>query len=134
MISAGLGELQDTSEKRISSWAKGYTKGQPDIIIHNYHKNYTGFAIEFKTPTGMGVVSEHQQKLLEKYKNNGYKTIISNDYDLIIIEINDYFLYVRIKCPYCRSGFKNKCTLAIHKKYFHRITEHSLEEVQCFQE
>ena len=31
LITAGLGELQDTSRKRIDSWKKGYQKGQPDL-------------------------------------------------------------------------------------------------------
>ena len=29
----GLGENQDTSEKRINSWKKGYMRGQPDLMI-----------------------------------------------------------------------------------------------------
>ena len=35
---AGLGENQDSPEKRINSWKKGSMIGQPDIIIMNYHK------------------------------------------------------------------------------------------------
>ena len=36
----GLGESQDTLPKRINSWKKGYTKGQPDLMALNYHKDY----------------------------------------------------------------------------------------------
>ena len=32
MLVAGLGELQDTKSKRISSHKKGYQRGQPDIF------------------------------------------------------------------------------------------------------
>jgi len=32
ILVAGLGENQDTPAKRIDSWRKGYTKGQPDIM------------------------------------------------------------------------------------------------------
>ena len=73
LIIAGLGELQDTSCKRIQSWKKGYQKGQPDIIISNLHKYYNGFCIEFKTPNNNGFLSDAQKELLEQYKNNGYK-------------------------------------------------------------
>ena len=38
ILVAGLGELQDTCSKRINSWKKGYMKGQPDIVIIDYHK------------------------------------------------------------------------------------------------
>lgn len=50
LITAGLGELQDTSNKRIKSYRKGYQGGQPDIIIANQHKHYDGLCIELKTP------------------------------------------------------------------------------------
>ena len=62
---AGLGELQDTSDKRIKSWQKGYQKGQPDLIITSHHKRYNGFCLEFKTPTGKGVLSEAQDQQLK---------------------------------------------------------------------
>jgi hypothetical protein len=32
-VIAGLGELQDTTIKRADAYKKGYTGGQPDIII-----------------------------------------------------------------------------------------------------
>lgn len=36
IIVAGLGELQDTSSKRISSWKKGYMKGQPNNFYYDH--------------------------------------------------------------------------------------------------
>ena len=33
-ISPGLGENQDSGQKRAESWCKGYQKGQPYLIIH----------------------------------------------------------------------------------------------------
>ena len=36
----GLGENQNTPEKRINSWKKGYLRGQPDLMILNYHKDF----------------------------------------------------------------------------------------------
>ena len=37
LLYAGLGELQDTSQKRIYAKSCGYMKGQSDIIINNLH-------------------------------------------------------------------------------------------------
>ena len=51
---AGLGELQDAEDKRLDSKRKGYMymKGQPDLMILDYHKDFMGLCIEFKSPTG----------------------------------------------------------------------------------
>ena len=87
LLIAGLGELQDTNKKRIDSWKKGYQKGQPDIIISSLHKNYTGFCIELKTPKKTGVLSDAQREMLKKYRDNGYKTLVSNDYTTSLLEL-----------------------------------------------
>jgi prophage antirepressor-like protein len=118
---ATLGELQDTSEKRIKSFNMGYIKGSPDLIIQNLHKKYNGFVIEFKSPKTGGVVSPEQVKMLNVYKTNNFKTLISNDYDEILIQLIDYFRDVRIKCQHCNNKFKSSNTLKNHHKYFHRI-------------
>ena len=120
IITAGLGELQDTSNKRIQSYKKGYMKGQPDLLIQNHHKIYSGMCIEFKTPLGKGVVSKEQEELLRRYEDNGYKCLISNDYDLIVIEINKYMRDVRVICKFCGTKFINRKTLGNHYKGFHR--------------
>jgi hypothetical protein len=109
---ASLGENQDTSYKRIDSYKKGYLKGTPDLIINNLHKKYGGFAIEFKTPKGNGVLSESQEKMLRQYKLNGYKTLVSNDYDEIVQELIEYFRDVRTLCERCGRKFK---TIDAHK-------------------
>ena len=36
----------------------------------------------------------------------GLKCLVSNDCDLIIKEINDYMIDVRIKCKYCFQKLK----------------------------
>ena len=77
-------ENQDTSKKRIESYKKGYIRGSPDSIINNLHKHYTGFATEFKNPKGIGVLSYDQSKMLRQYENNGFITLLSNDYDYIL--------------------------------------------------
>ena len=117
----GLGENQDTSEKRIDSWKKGYQKGQPDIMILDYHKYYKGLCIEFKSPTNNYCVSDSQIKMKEKYENNNYKFILSNDYDYISKEIYKYMEGVRLLCKYCPKAFLSKKTLNNHYKVIHRI-------------
>ena len=90
------GENQDTVHKRIDSFKKGYLRGSPDLIINNLHKCYSGFAIEMKSPKGNGVLSLDQSMMLRQYQNNGFKTLVSNDYDQIIEQIIEYFRDVRI--------------------------------------
>ena len=63
IIVAGLGELQDTCSKRISSWKKGYTKGQPDLMTMNFRKDYSGCCIEFKSPTNDYQVIQDQKEI-----------------------------------------------------------------------
>lgn len=116
--------LQDTPQKRIESYNMGYIAGTPDIMINNLHKTYSGFVLELKTPKGIGVLSEKQKLMLQTYELNNFKCLVSNDYDDIIIQINDYFKDTRIKCPHCKSCkrlFKNDITLMNHCKYFHRM-------------
>jgi len=99
----------------------GYLKGTPDLIIQNLHKKYNGFVIEFKSPKTGGVVSVEQAKMLNVYKNNNFKTLMTNDYDECIIQLIDYFNDVRIKCQFFNHKFKSNKTLKNHQKYFHRI-------------
>ena len=117
---ATLGENQDTRWKRMDCFMKGYLKGSPDLIINNLHKHHSGLAIEFKSPKGFGMLSLHQSIILEQYRRNGFKTLVSNDYDLIVEEIIEYFRYVRILCSYCPRKFINRETLINLCKFFHR--------------
>ena len=121
IFSASLGEMQDSEEKRIRAFNLGYMKGSADLIIQNLHKKYSGFAIEFKSPKTGGVISESQAKMMNAYTDNGFKVVISNDYDEIIMQIIEYFKDVRIKCQYCSMKFKSVKTRKNHLKHFHRI-------------
>ena len=121
----GLGENQDTPDKRINSWKKGYMRGQPDLMILDFHKDYKGLCIEFKSPTNNYCVSESQLKMKEKYCDNEYAFILSNDYDKISKLIHKYMAGVRIPCKYCSKAFKNKKTLNSHYKVIHRIEKKS---------
>ena len=118
---AGLGENQDTPYKRIISWKKGYLRGQPDLMILNYHKDYNGLCIEFKSPTNNYQISDAQKQMKERYKENCYKFILSNDYDYICMKLHKYMAGVRIPCKYCTRAFLNKETLNKLYKVIHRI-------------
>ena len=121
LFTVTLGENQDTAFKRIDSFKKGYLRGSPDLIINNLHKHYTGFCIEFKSPKGNGVLSPDQSMMLRQYQNNGFKTLVSNDYDQIIEQIIEYFRDVRIKCSYCLRRFISPQSLRNHIKFVHKM-------------
>ena len=115
-----LGENQDTSIKRIDSFNKGYMKGTPDLIINNLHRYHTSFAIEFKTPKGYGTLSKEQSNILFHYQLNGFKTLVSNDYDRIVEELLVHFRDVRVKCSFCPRRFISSQSLRNHIKFFHK--------------
>ena len=66
----------------MDGWHKGYTSGQPDIIIAN---PMNGYGKE------NGWIKDNQHKARERLDDLGYKTMISNDYTEIILEIHKYF-------------------------------------------
>ena len=90
VVVAGLGELQDTEEKRITAKRKGYTKGQPDILILNKTRYYSGLALELKTPLGCGTTSAEQDVFLNALKKNRFETLLSYSYDETIVKIIEY--------------------------------------------
>lgn len=53
ILVAGLGENQDTEDERLDSYKMGYVRGQPDLMVLNYHKDFEGLSIEFKSPTNI---------------------------------------------------------------------------------
>ena len=105
LFTVTLGENQDTAHKRIDSFKKGCLRGSPDLIINNLRIHYTGFCIEVKSPKGNGVLSPDQPMMLRQYRNNGFKTLVSNDYDHIIEQIIQYFRDVIILCSHCPRRF-----------------------------
>ena len=121
LFTVTLGENQDTVHKRIDSFKKGYLRGSPDLIINNLHKHYTGFCIEFKSPKGIGALSPDQSIILLQYQNNGFKTLVSNDYDQIIEQVIEYFRDVRILCSHCPRRFISFHSLRNHIKGFHKM-------------
>jgi prophage antirepressor-like protein len=119
IVVPGLGELQDTVQKRSQCYYKGYRGGQPDLLILNNHKTYRGFAIELKTPKGNGQMSEKQQLYMDMLHQNGFKTLVSNDYDEVVVELTKYFQDVRFKCNHCPKAFKTTVTQETHERCMH---------------
>ncbi len=104
----GLGEMQITPQQRSDGWKKGYVGGQPDLLILNRTTIHNGFAIELKTPKGDGVLSTNQSKYLENLTDLKYKTLVSNNYDVIVIELTKYYNKIRFPCRWCAKAFKSK--------------------------
>ena len=120
ILCAGLGELQDSSTKRIEAYKKGYMKGQFDITILNNHKKYNFLAVELKSPTGLGLLTSQQRNMADIYKLNNGQVLISNNYDEIILAIHEYFKDVRIKCSYCPRKFISYESIKKHIEGFHK--------------
>lgn len=118
---ATLGEMQDTTLKRSKAYHSGYIGGTPDICILDPHKKYNGFFCEFKSPSACGQISDNQKREIQKYRDQDYHVVVSNNYDDIIRALNDYIKDIRIKCQHCNCKFKNISTLKNHHKYFHRM-------------
>ena len=87
IISAGLGENQTTPFIRMDSKAKGYTKGQPDLELKCKLGN--GFtdveAVELKNPNGSNKTSPEQDAYLERLRGCNVATLVSNNYEEVII-------------------------------------------------
>ena len=94
--SNGLEENLNSDQKRIKASKMGYTNGTPDLIIYSKNKQYSGMALELKSPTGFGNLSKVQDDFLKKLKKNNYLCLVSNDYSEIIRYITMYFYDVPI--------------------------------------
>ena len=92
----GLEENLNTDSKRIKATKMGYTNGTPDIIIYSKNKQYSGMALELKSPTGFGILLKNQDEFLKKLKKNNYLCLVSNDYSDIIRYITMYFYDIEI--------------------------------------
>jgi len=122
-VVAGLGELQDTTIKRTDAYKKGYIGGQPDVLILNQTCHFNGFAIELKSPSGNWKLNDKQEHYLDQLACIGYKTLVSDDYDEILIELTRYYkdIYTckRYSCPDCFKSFKFQNALQKHRRAKH---------------
>ncbi len=85
------------------------------------NSKYNGFFIEFKSPTCKGVLSPSQKPNLERLKLRGFFCYLSDDYDDVIREINNYMITRRIKCDFCKRKFKSEMTLNNQKNIFIKL-------------
>ena len=91
MLIPCMGELQDTTSKRISAYNKGYRSGAPDMLLLHANSTYNGLAIEFKNPNGKGRLSSKQEEFLtDLHSRCDYQVLVSNDYEEILLFILDY--------------------------------------------
>ena len=95
VVVPGLGELQDTPEKRSDAWHKGYKAGQPDILILNRTRKASGLALELKTPLCPRSPSAEQEAFLKALRDSNYETLVSNCYDEIVVKILEFREAVR---------------------------------------
>ena len=95
-----------------------------NFIRNHYPKALLNVTLgEFKSPQGYGNLSEYQNVMLQEYTNNGFKVLLSNDYDKILKEIIHYFDDIRILCSHCFRKFKSSKTLKNHTNYIHRYKQ-----------
>ena len=106
IIIPGLGEVQDSSAKCFDPYCKGYKGGQLDLIISNLHINYSGFVVELKVLKCNGVTRNSHKLQIADYAANAYKTVVYNDYDLILKEIKGYMSGTRVRCSRCSRMIK----------------------------
>ena len=131
LLIVGLGENQTTPSIRMKSSAKGYRAGQPDLIILNKHKTYGGLAIEFKSPSGRGIVSDAQDNFLTYLQNNNFLTVISDNYEEIIMILVNYNNGILYKCDITGKYFDTIKKLESHKNKHLLAAEHiTMENIE----
>jgi prophage antirepressor-like protein len=126
-VSPGLGEIQVTAnaggvvvaDRRLECWSKGYQKGQPDLIIHQRSGNFSGLAIELKSPTGRGVVSTEQQQWLDDMRLAGYQAAVCDDLQETVGLIDSFMRKARVCCRHCGNSFKTQKNLERHLEKVH---------------
>jgi hypothetical protein len=66
---------------------------------------------------------------LETLKNNNFYTVVSNDYDEVVLEVTKYLLDVLFLCTCCHKRFKSQHTLDIHNKKFHTKVNNDVDDI-----
>jgi len=74
-----------------------------------------------KHPGGTGKLKPNQRQFLDDLEQQNWKTMVSDSYDDILVELIEYVRDVRLKCKYCNQRFKNDQSPARHCKFIHRI-------------
>ena len=129
MMVVQAGELQDTKEKRLLMWKKGFKGGQPDIMITNPHNFFRGLCLELKTPQGTGSLSMNQIEVLNSYHEAGWKVMVCSDLTSTILELERYNKGVRVMCSLCMNMYKSDSDLERHRVKFHHQQKRSEDNV-----
>lgn len=117
VIVAGLGENQDTEEKRLDSFAKGYTKGQPDLLVPVRTATKAGFALELKHPGKCTAQpSEAQSQVLKFFADQGWETMVSNDYDGVCSALSKHMDQRVHVCECCGRQYASPAGVERHRK------------------
>lgn len=117
VIIPGLGEYQDTEEKRLDGYAKGYTRGQPDLLIPVRTSTRVGIAIELKHP-GKATVNptESQVDVLKRLEQQGWETLATNSYDDAVVALTKHMAQCRTPCSCCGKQYATPSSLQKHRK------------------
>lgn len=117
VIIPGLGEFQDSEEKRLDGYSKGYTRGQPDLMIPAKTPSRVGIALELKHPgKATAIMSDAQSDVLERLKSQGWETLLTNSYDDACVALAQHMAQCRTPCPCCGRQYANATTLERHRK------------------
>ncbi len=128
LLVPGLGETGATPEARIANWRKGYQAGCPDLFVVHRHPRFSGIALEFKHPGGLGCVSEKQAKYLGALEDQGWLSLTSQRYDDIVLAVYDYMREASVACPQCGRGFATHRGLGRHVSSAHGSKRARVEE------
>ena len=81
VMAPGLGDITGQfPEHRLEAFLRGYTAGQPDLLIACCNQNYTGLAIEFKSPGGLGKLDPKQDLFLKRLAAQGWLTLVTSSF------------------------------------------------------
>jgi prophage antirepressor-like protein len=121
---AGLGEYQEYDYQRMDAYLKGYNGGQPDITLLKKLKN--GFtdvvAIELKNPNGYNITSVKQDEFIKRLHICNVETLVSNNYDDIIIWLHDHYKAVGQKTILSIDNVSYDFSMNCNPKYWlHRL-------------
>ena len=96
-------------------------RGQADLMVLNYHKDFKGLCIEFKSLTNVYQVLVAQKEIKKRCLENGYAFILSNNYDKISKDIQEYMRGIRVSRKYCEKLVHSKETRKTHYRVVHKI-------------
>jgi len=104
IVIAGIGEHLTTDHARMDAYLKGYTGGQPDILVIRGLPNcfQDVLAIELKNPNKKGKVQSNQVEYLDNLELNcRTKIVLSSDYDDVVLQIHDHYkdVFARAQIP-----------------------------------